>query len=89
MTWISDLSGQIAQTTGIEPAALALTAADADTLLRLAGLAAHNSGERTNAPLLCHVLGRAVALGAPLDDLAHLVDAVLGSDDTGAAGGAR
>ena len=27
------------------------------------------SGERTNAPLLCFVLGRAVALGAPLDEL--------------------
>ena len=29
---------------------------------------------RTNAPILCHVLGRAVALGAPIDDLANIVE---------------
>jgi hypothetical protein len=88
MTWISDLSGQIARASGIDPSALALTEANADTLLRLAGLAAHKSGERTNAPLLCHVLGRAVALGAPLDDLARLVDAALGAESTGDVEGA-
>ena len=88
MTWISDLSEQIARSSGIEPSALALTEADADTLLRLAGLAAHKSGERTNAPLLCHVLGRAVARGLPLDDLARLVDAALGTESTGDGDGA-
>jgi hypothetical protein len=74
MTWISELTGRIATATGIETSALEIDDADADTLLRLAGVAAHESGERTNAPLLCHVLGRAVALGTPLDDLARIVE---------------
>ena len=88
MTWISDLSEQIAKSTGIDASALALTEADADTLLRLAGLAAHTSGERTNAPLLCHVLGRAVALGTPLGDLARLVDNALSIEDADKLDGA-
>lgn len=74
MTWISDLTARIATATGIDAGALAINNTDADTLLTLAGLAAHESGERTNAPLLCHVLGRAVALGAPLDELARIVE---------------
>jgi hypothetical protein len=74
MTWISELTTRIADATGIAPATLAIDPDDADTLLRLAAIAAHESGERTNAPLLCHVLGRAVALGAPLDELANVVE---------------
>lgn len=74
MTWISDLTARIADATGIDAGALALDPADSETLLHLAGVAAHESGERTNAPLLCHVLGRAVALGAPLDQLARVVE---------------
>jgi hypothetical protein len=74
MTWISDMTTRIAAAMGIEPANLAVDPDDADTLLRLAAVAAHESGERTNAPLLCHVLGRAVALGAPLEQLARVVE---------------
>ena len=74
MTWISELTDRIAAASGIDAGALTLTPADSDTLLRLAGVAAHESGERTNAPLLCHVLGRAVALGTPLDQLARVVE---------------
>jgi len=74
MTWISEMTTRIADATGVAPAALAIDPDDADTLLRLAGIAAHESGERTNAPLLCHVLGRAVAMGAALDDLANVVE---------------
>jgi hypothetical protein len=74
MTWLSEMTTRIADATGIAPTALVLDPDDADTLLRLAAIAAHESGERTNAPLLCHVLGRAVALGAPLDDLANVVE---------------
>lgn len=74
MTWISEMTTRIADATGITPGTLVVDPDDADTLLRLAGIAAHESGERTNAPLLCHVLGRAVALGAQLDDLANVVE---------------
>ena len=74
MTWISEVTTRITDTTGIDRGRLAIDAADAEELLRLAGVAAHTSGDRTNAPLLCHVLGRAVALGAPLEVLARVVD---------------
>jgi hypothetical protein len=69
------MTTRIADESGIDRAALALESGDAETLLRLAAVAAHESGDRTNAPLLCHVLGRAVALGVPLDQLARVVDA--------------
>jgi uncharacterized protein DUF6457 len=36
-----------------------LTEAEETTLLDLARIAAHTSGDRTNAPLLCYLLGRA------------------------------
>jgi len=74
MTWISDMTRRIADATGIRETALVVDADDADLLLRLAAIAAHESGDRTNAPILCHVLGRAVALGAPIDDLANIVE---------------
>lgn len=35
-----------------------LSDADADALLKLAKIAAHTSGERSNAPLLCYLVGR-------------------------------
>jgi hypothetical protein len=49
---------------------LELSAADVRTLLDLARVAAHDSGDRTNAPLLCYVLGVAVGRGAELRELA-------------------
>lgn len=78
MTWISDMTSRIAASTGIDADTLTIDAGDAEELLRLAGVAAHTSGDRTNAPLLCHVLGRAVALGAPLDSLARVIDDAAG-----------
>jgi hypothetical protein len=74
MTWISELTRRVANATGVAADALAVSEADAETLLRLAAVAAHETGDRTNAPILCHVLGRAVALGAPLDELARVVE---------------
>jgi hypothetical protein len=74
VTWISEVTARIADASGLDAAALALDASEAETLLRLAAFAAHDSGERTNAPLLCHVLGRAVALGAPLGEVARAVE---------------
>ena len=35
-----------------------LSDADAQTILKLAKLAAHESDDRTNAPLLCYLVGR-------------------------------
>ena len=36
-----------------------LSDADASALLEIAKIAAHESGDRTNAPLLCYLVGRA------------------------------
>lgn len=52
-----------------------LTQADADALLELARIAAHESGDRRNAPLLAYLVGR--SRGArPLDEI---LEAVRGS----------
>jgi len=40
------------------------------TLLEVARIAAHESGDRRNAPLLCYLLGRA---GGDVDALAEIV----------------
>lgn len=56
---------------GIEEA---LTPAEVETLLELARVAAHESGERTNAPLLCYLAGLAAARGGKTVD--ELADAV-------------
>ncbi len=45
---------------------------DEQTLLDLARIAAHESGDRTNAPLLCYLLGR-VQGDRPLEELAEAV----------------
>ena len=50
---------------------LDLSASDVRTLLDLARVAAHDSGERTNAPLLCYLLGVAVGRGARLEEVSE------------------
>ena len=69
MDWITETTLRIAAATGIDAATLLVDARAAEQLLDLAGFAAHESGDRTNAPLLCFVLGHAVAQGASLDAL--------------------
>jgi hypothetical protein len=79
MHWLTDTTAAIARACGLDPAAYALDERAAETLLEVAGAAAHASGERTNAPLLCHVLGMMRRDGASLDDLARAVrDATAG-----------
>jgi hypothetical protein len=58
-----------AQALGVEE----LTPDEISTLLDVAGYAAHESGARTNAPLLCYLLGRARANAASLDELDAIV----------------
>jgi hypothetical protein len=62
----------VADEAGIERTELELGDAEAATLLDLARIAAHVSGDRTNAPLLCYLVGRAQR-GAGLDSLAAAV----------------
>jgi uncharacterized protein DUF6457 len=68
--WLNDARDAVAAAAGVASAQLELSDEDAATLLDLARIAAHESGERTNAPLLCYLVGRAQAGGADLDTLA-------------------
>jgi hypothetical protein len=45
---------------------------DAQALLKIAKIAAHDSGDRTNAPLLCYLVGRAQG-DRPLEELLDAV----------------
>ena len=70
--WLAAARDALAREAGIPPAELELDAEAVRTLLELARLAAHESGERTNAPLLCYLVGRAQGDA----DLGELADAV-------------
>jgi hypothetical protein len=65
--WLTDVREAIAEATGIPTTELELDDSDARELLNLARIAAHESGERTNAPLLTYLAGVAVGRGADLD----------------------
>jgi Domain of unknown function (DUF6457) len=71
--WLSQRADALAEATGIGREALELAPHDVATLLDLAGLAAHESGARTNAPLLCYLVGRSQSAGASLGDLAEIL----------------
>ena len=70
--WLSRVRDAVAEAAGADPAALQLDPEAETVLLDLARIAAHESGERTNAPLLCYLLGRAQGK-ASLDELAEAV----------------
>ena len=74
--WLSAARDRLAAAAGEEPAALALSQSEIDELLELARIAAHDSGERINAPLLCYLVG--LARGRTGGDLSALVDATVG-----------
>lgn len=72
--WLRSARDAIAAASGLPATELELEPVDARTLLDLARVAAHESGERTNAPLLCYLIGVAAARsGAELDALADAV----------------
>ena len=70
--WLTQARDAVAEAAGVPPAELELDDEAERTLLDVARIAAHESGERTNAPLLCYLLGRAQGT-ASLDDLAAAV----------------
>ena len=72
--WLRSAPDAVAAATGVPVGELELTPGDEQILLDLARAAAHNSGERTNAPLLCYLVGLAVAKsGTELDKIAIAV----------------
>jgi hypothetical protein len=70
--WLSVRADALAAEAGVPRDLLDLSPADVERLLDLAGFAAHSSGARTNAPLLCYLVG--LAHGAK--SLAELDEAV-------------
>ena len=70
--WLTRARDTLAADAGIAPGELGLSDTDADTVLDLARIAANESGSRTNAPLLCYLVGRAQGDA----DLGELADAV-------------
>ena len=71
--WLSQARDALAATAGVPPTELELSDDEVRELLDLARIAAHESGERTNAPLLCYLVGRAREEAAGLGDLADAV----------------
>jgi hypothetical protein len=57
--WLTNARDALAAETNVEPSQLELSDVDVDIVLDLAAVAAHESGARTNAPLLCYLVGRA------------------------------
>jgi hypothetical protein len=71
--WLAARADALAKRSGVDRAALELTDQEVDGLLELAGHAAHESGARTNAPLLCYLVGLARAGGVSLEELDETV----------------
>ena len=71
-TWLAHARAALASAAGVPADRLDLSDDDVAVLLDLARVAAHESGERTNAPLLCYLVGRAQGDA----DLGALADAV-------------
>jgi hypothetical protein len=66
--WLAAVRSELEGATGAD---LALTRDEIDDLLRLASFAAHESGAKLNAPLLCYLVGRACeASGQTVAELA-------------------
>ena len=70
--WLERQVDALASAAGVPREELELSADEIDLLLDVAGHAAHASGARTNAPLLCYLLGRA-GRSKGLDELVEIV----------------
>ncbi len=70
--WLTTVRDALARAARIPADELDVAQAAEVELLDLARIAAHESGARTNAPLLCYLVGRAER-GVPLEELARAV----------------
>lgn len=68
MDWLHEITQSLASQFAMDPSALALSQETRSALLDVARVASHTSGDRTNAPLLCYVLGLLTQQGIPLGD---------------------
>lgn len=63
MDWLHDTTIRLATAAGLDTDDLVPDPKTRGALLKIARIAAHGSGDRTNAPLLCYVLGVMAARG--------------------------
>ena len=70
--WLTQARDAVAGAAGKPSAELEIGDEAAANLLDLARIAAHESGERTNAPLLCYLVGR-VQGDRSLEELAEAI----------------
>jgi len=68
--WLREARDAVAAAAAVPAEELDLDEDAVRVILDLARVAAHDSGDRTNAPLLCFLVGRAVERGADLEALA-------------------
>lgn len=73
-SWLTAARDAVAETAGVDSSSLELSQADEAAILELARIAAHESGARTNAPLLCYLVGKATTGGVSLDAIADAVE---------------
>jgi hypothetical protein len=71
--WLTKARDALAEAAGMPASELNLTHDEIVALLDLAALAAHESGDRRNAPLLCYLVGR-VDRGSDLQRLSDAID---------------
>jgi Domain of unknown function (DUF6457) len=71
--WLARQADALSERTGVARGRLALSSDEIEALLDVAAHAAHDSGARTNAPLLCYLLGVARAADTELDELVEIV----------------
>jgi Domain of unknown function (DUF6457) len=72
--WLEAASRRLSESVGDEPELYRFGEGEADRLLQMAGVAAHEGGHKTNAPLLSYLVG--IAHGRhPGVELADLIDA--------------
>jgi len=68
--WLTDARDRIAAVTGEDLGSLSFDEKTVGDILELARVAAHESGERTNAPLVCYLAGLAAGRsGAAPEDV--------------------
>jgi hypothetical protein len=67
--WLSQRADALAAASGLPREQFELDQTAVDQLLELAKIGAHESGERTNAPLLTYLVGVAHGSGKSLDEL--------------------
>lgn len=74
--WLEQARSDLAEAVGDVPASILLSKQDVDEILELARIAAHGSGDRTNAPVVSYLVG--IVRGRhPEADLTDLVSAVV------------